>query len=217
MNLKNRALSPFQTLGWVAGLALAGVVVYFISAGIGAAWHRRKVHAAIPKYLDGLRAQRNRLASAIQQYHHRFGFYPQNHSPKADRALLNPLYYELVGTRWSTNFAAFRLPTTKDTIRPDQMLKLFGSTAFSNSLAEPNAPTNFLGDLGFSAVEQEDVIMVNSSAPETIEDQLTEDFATTPWRYSADPAEHNKGRFDLWIELDVLDQHFLIGNWDEHH
>jgi len=36
----------------------------------------------------------------------------------------------------------------------------------------------------------------------------------SPWRYAADPAEHNKGRFDLWIEVDVLGQHFLIGNWE---
>ena len=50
--------------------------------------------------------------------------------------------------------------------------------------------------------------------PDGISEDLTDDFVTTTWRYAADPAEHNKGKFDIWMELTVLNQHFVIRNWE---
>jgi hypothetical protein len=221
MSAANRQLSARQTLAVVVGSILLGAVVYGLYLGGSTFIHRRAVRAAIPKYLDGLRGQRDQLAQAIEKYHAQFGFYPQNHSTNnAQRAILNPLYYELLGTLWVSNYQAFRLSTTKDLLKLDQAMNAFHMSSFSNSLAAPPGispvwPTNFLDNLGFAGREQDDIIMVCSGTPDGIDDAVVQDFNASNWRYAADPAEHNPGKFDLWVELDVLDQHFVIGNWDK--
>ena len=215
VNLSNRALSPAQAFGWILALLLIAAAGYALYVTAADAWHRRGVRAAIPKYLDGLRAQRDALSQAVERYHAQFDFYPPNHPTNANRAVLNPLYYELVGARWDTNFGTFRLPTTKDPVKPEMMLRMFNLSSFSNSLLSLAWPTNFIEGAGLVGRQQDEIILVSSSTPDGIEEKFTDDFVSSPWRYATDPAEHNKGKFDIWIELAVLDQHFVIGNWPE--
>jgi len=51
------------------------------------------------------------------------------------------------------------------------------------------------------------------SNDEIIPENIIDYFDFSTWRYTTDPAEHNPGKFDLWVELDVEGKHFLIGNW----
>jgi hypothetical protein len=216
VKLKNQALSPSQGVAVVAGLLVMGAGVYGLYHIAAESWHRRGVTAAIPSYLDGVKAQRDSLAQAIEKYHSQFGFYPPNHATNlVGRALVNPLYYELTGTRWNSNLQSFGLPTTKDPVKPALLLKNFNLASFSNSLPFPSWPTNFLEHLGLAGTEENEVIMVNSPIPDGVDEKFNDDFSASTWRYAADPAEHNKGKFDLWIELDVLGQHLVVNNWDD--
>jgi hypothetical protein len=94
------------------------------------------------------------------------------------------------------------------------ILRSFNMLSFSNSILAPEWPTNFLDGLGFVGLPGNDAILLSSSVPDGISEDLTDDFVTTTWRYAADPAEHNKGKFDIWMELTVLNQHFVIRNWE---
>src|SRR5438128_4277452 len=101
VQLKNRSLTPLQGVAVVFGLLVAATLVWLIWRGSTALWHRKKVRGMIPTYLADLRRQRDVLSDSIEQYRAHFGYYPPNHSSnRVERALLNPLYYELVGTRW---------------------------------------------------------------------------------------------------------------------
>jgi hypothetical protein len=214
VSLKNRALTPAQSAAVILGLTVvagAGYGLYWVAAR---AWHERAVRAVIPTYLEGLRAQRDELSRAIERYRAQFGFYPPNHATNSDRALVNPLYYELAGTRWNTDLGTFGLPTTKDPVRPQMMRKNFGMSAFSNSLVIPAWPTNFIEGVGLAGREQDEIILVSSTTPDGIDEKLSDDFVSSPWRYVVDPAEHNPGKFDIWLELTVLNRHFKIGNWE---
>src|SRR5262245_58132164 len=106
----SRKLTLFQ--GVAVLMACLAIVVSAYAAYMAGAriLHRRAVRAAIPQYIAGLEAQRDRLAQAIQQYHSQYGFYPPQHMTNGQGALFNPLYYELVGTRWNTNMQSFGLP-----------------------------------------------------------------------------------------------------------
>jgi len=161
MRLKNQALTPLQ--------ALVVILALFVFVGLGYGLyrvaekfrHQRNVRASISKYLDGLRGQRDVLGQAVERYHAQLGFYPPNHSTsRTERASLNPLYYELVGTQWSTNYQSYRVPNAKETIKPETMEKIFHMNSFSNSLIGPSWPTNFANGLGVSGREEGEVILM---------------------------------------------------------
>ena len=214
MKLRNRPLSPVQTIFVIVGVLALGIGAYELYLVASRVLHRIAVRATIPKYLQGLRTHRDQLSQAIERYHSQFGFYPPNHcTNQQNRAYVNTLFYELVGTRWDTNLHTFSLPTTKDPVEPEMIMRVFNMASFSNTLTFPSWPTNFLGGLSIGGRDENGVTMVSSTFVEGIDYEISDDFSTTPWRYAADPAEHNKGKFDLWIELNVLDQHFVIRNW----
>jgi hypothetical protein len=112
-------------------------------------------------------------------------------------------------------FKTFGVPTAKETINPDRMANLFNMRSFSNSLTFPSWPTNFISGGGCAAREEDDIMMVGYGIPDELSPDIDDGFQITTWRYSADPAEHNPGKFDIWIEVDVLGQHIVIGNWAE--
>jgi hypothetical protein len=218
MSSAKRQLTARQSIGVVVLILLVGALGYGAYAAGASFLHRRAVRAAIPKYLDGLRVQRDQLAKSIERYRAQFGFYPPNHAKNGpERAKLNPLYYELMGTLWVTNYQAFRLSSTKDMLKLERALAAFNMSSFSNSLpaaSPPLWPTNFIENLGFLSHKDDDVLLLRSPPPDAVDDAVQEDFNPSTWRYAADPSEHNPGKYDLWIELEVLGQHHVIGNWD---
>src|SRR5262245_20249770 len=214
MGLTKKNLSATESLFALVVILIAATCAYAAYRLISPVLHRRAVSASIPGYIEALKLDRENLSAAIQRYHDQFGFYPPNGSTNlAARAVNNPLYYELVGTRWNSNLRSFGLPTAKEPVEPAAILKAFNMTSFSNTLPFPTWPTNFLEKLGFGGRQENGVILVVSGTPDGIAYDLAEDFNITPWRYAADPAEHNKGKFDLWMEVEVLGQRFQIQNW----
>lgn len=215
MRAKDRPLSRLQALLVFCAVLILGGLSYGI---VLAAKHLRQERAAsqaIPIYLDELKMQMERLSGVIEKYRTQFGFYPANRSANGTNlARVNPLYYELVGTRWSTNYQTFEIPTAKQTITPDRMEAIFGIRSFSNTAMFPAWPTNFITEVSFPRREENEISLVGSSPPDAMTEEVESAFTISSWRYAADPAEHNRGKFDLWIEVDVSGKRFVVKNWD---
>lgn len=208
---------PFSSRasGLVIAMAFGFALVVFLGYRVAApARHRQRVEAMLPHYLAMLQAHRDQLVRAIETYRAQLGFYPPNAATqKLDWATLNPLYYELAGTRWHPDERWFGLPTTKQPLSLETLQKSFGLTSFSNTTQFPTWPTNFLQQAPVSFREENGVLLLVSVVPAEIPDDLADDFVLTPWRYATAPAEHNPGRFDLWMELRANGQSYHISNW----
>jgi hypothetical protein len=212
-------LSGKQMAAVVALVLLASAAVYGLYLGIAGLWHHRMLEQSIPAALAGVRAQRDELASVIEAYKAHFGYYPPLYTSLGqNRGILNPLCYELLGTRYETNRRAFSIPITKDGLSVDEAQKYFNVHSFSNCLSYPSLPTNFLSNRALTTAplgNDTDAFGVGVIYTEIIAQPFWEDFEFTTWRYTTNPAEHNPGKFDLWVEMMVAGKHFIIGNWPE--
>jgi hypothetical protein len=187
--------------------------------GVTAIWHHRAIERAIPNVLTGLRGQRDMMVDAIESYKKQFGFYPPLFTAAGpERGLLNPLCYELLGVRFEPKTAQFYIPSSKDGLSADEAQKYFNARSFSNCFPFPALPTNFMANRPFPItplVKDIDLYGIGVGYTEFTPEALWEDFEFTPWRYVTNPAQHNPGKFDLWIEANVDRKHFTIGNWAE--
>jgi hypothetical protein len=204
------------TVGVLVVVAGVGDELY---RGIASLWHRHLLERAIPTALSGVRSQRDDLIAAIESYKSQFGYYPPLYTvPGPARGVLNPLCYELLGSRFNAKDSQFYIPVTKDGLARDDVQKLFNTHSFSNCLAFPTTPTNFLANRPLTCAplaKGSDALGVTVSFTEITPAWFWEDFEFSPWRYTANPAGHNPGKFDLWVEVDVAGKHFTIGNWPE--
>jgi hypothetical protein len=212
-------LSPKQLVTVVALLLLMTGLLYGLYRGIAAIWHRGMLERSIPAALAGVRAQREALVGAIETYKSHFGYYPPMFTGRGpERGVLNPLCYELLGVRFDQRRHEFFIPTTKDALSVDEVQKYFNMRFFSNCLVFPDFPTNFLSNrpLSFSPlVKDADVFGVGLGYTEFTPESFWEDFEYSPWRYATNPAEHNPGKYDVWVEVKVAGKQFTIGNWPE--
>ncbi len=203
----------------VALVLLASATVYEIYRGIAGLWHRRLVEQAIPAALAGARTQRDALMAVIESYKAHFGYYPPLYTgPGPARGVVNPLCYELLGSRYEPKHKEFQIPITKDGLSVDEAQKYFNAHSFSNCLSFPNLPTNFLYNRGIATEPLGNGIEafgVGVNYTDFIVEQFWQDFEFTTWRYTTNPAEHNPGKFDLWVDIIVAGKHFSIGNWPE--
>jgi hypothetical protein len=213
------SLSPKQVLGVVAVVLVGAVCLYGAYRGVTAIVHRHGLQRSIPGVLAGVRDQRETLIRVIESYKSHFGFYPPLLTPTGtNRGLLNPLCYELLGVRFNAQTAQFFIPTSKDGVSVDEAKKYFNMSSFSNCLPFPNWPTNFLANRPIPTTQllkDGDLFGVGLGYADFLPSELWEDFDFSAWRYVTNPAEHNPGKFDLWIDVKVAGKHFTIGNWPE--
>jgi hypothetical protein len=198
---------------------LASGTVYGIYLGVAWVWHRAMLERSIPAALAGVRSQRETLIGLIESYNRQFGYYPPMFTPSGPaRGVLNPLCYELLGVRFDAKTKAYYIPVTKDGLSIDEALKYFNTRSFSNCVIIPNMPTNFLANRALAVAPMTtdaQVFGVGLGWTEITPESFWGDFEFTPWRYATNPAEHNPGKFDLWVEVNVAGKHFTIGNWAE--
>ena len=202
------------------GLALIiGVAVYGLYQAGAALWHRHELEKTIPATLAGVRAQREVLVRAIEDYKERFGYYPPLWTRSGpDRGLVNPLCYELLGAQLDPKSAQFHIPVTKDPLSRDAAQHYFNTGMFSNCLAFPMVPTNFLAGRPLAAsslTPGSELFGVSLSYTDFIPEEFWYDYAFSTWHYLTNPAAHNPGKYDLWVEMKVAGRQITIGNWPE--
>lgn len=198
---------------------VAGSGVYGLYRGVAAIWHRQMLERSIPAALTGVRAQREMMIGIVEEYKARFGYYPPLFtSAGPGRGVLNPLCYELIGVQFDNKRAEFHIPATKDPLSKEEAQKYFNIRWFSNCFVFPKIPINFLANHAVPVqplTHDGDVLGVGLSFTEFTAEAFWYDYEFSPWRYVTNPAEHNPGKFDLWVEVNVAGKHFTIGNWAE--
>jgi hypothetical protein len=215
-NSNSTQLSGKQALVWIFWLLILGGIGYGGYLLFKTVHHRQGVDRAVPVVLAAMRGQRQALADAIAAYRLHLGFYPPAGKGGSASGLVNPLFYELSGTRRDETRQRVFDPTQKEPIQVAEMEKIFGMERFSNSLPFPNWPTNFLADKQLSKKSLfpgGETFGVGLNESGAVPDDAVDDFKISPWRYTTAPAVHNPGQFDLWIELDVRGRHYVVGNW----
>lgn len=131
---------------------------------------------------------------------------------------MNPLCYELIGVQFDNKRSEFHISATKDPMPMEEVQKYFNVRWFSNCLAFPNVPTNFLANrkMPVQLISRDaEAFGVGLPYTEFTPEACWYDYKISPWRYLTNPAEHNRGKFDIWVDVNVAGEHFTVGNWPE--
>jgi prepilin-type N-terminal cleavage/methylation domain-containing protein len=174
--------------------------------------------------------ERDTLEAAINLYHDKYGFYPPGNANAAPSnltpALINPLYYELIGTVTNNTAGSLSFTALDDssTLASSLVTSTFGNGGFMNCSkgnGDDAVPaTTFLPGLkpGQIATNGSGVFVivtaVNSPnySPLPSFRSLTGLNSANPWRYLC-PGINNPNSYDLWLQVVVAGKTDLICNW----
>ncbi len=190
------------------------------------------------QYIYNTQAEMAKLETAIDRYKAAYGFYPpSNHRTQNNQALINQLYYELVGTTNTADPSASPAYQTLDRSLPMSLSggavgsdvdNAFGVGGFMNSTKpsggeDASAAKNFLPDLKPNQIWPQ---FTNNSVPirlikgsvggpdDGYQPMGTGTLGLNPWRYVC-PGTNNPGSYDLWIQLVISGKTNLICNWSK--
>jgi prepilin-type N-terminal cleavage/methylation domain-containing protein len=172
------------------------------------------------QYIKQTTAEMGKLETAIDGYYNAYRFYP----PSGANSLVNPLYYELLGT--TINGATNSTLDGSTAIATNDVLTALGVKGFVNctkpgSVEDTLPAKNFLTGLGpkqFGSKTNNNifpvVILLGSAGGP---DQNYQPFGVSdmnPWRYVC-PGVNNPSSYDLWMQLVIGGQTNLICNWSK--
>jgi len=185
------------------------------------------------QYIYNAQAEMAKLETAIDRYKAAYGFYPpDNHviPIEPNQALVNQLYYELVGTTNTspTDPPVYQLLDGSSSLKSADVSAVFGVSGFMNC-TKPNggedasAAKNFLPD-----VKPNQIFINYTNAPAKVGVNLLVTAAggpdntykplgvvgLNPWRYVC-PGTNNPGSYDLWVQLAISGKTNLICNWNQ--
>jgi prepilin-type N-terminal cleavage/methylation domain-containing protein len=214
----------FTLIELLAVIAIIGVLAALIVGGAGLA----KVKGAESR----VRAELERLTTAIESYKAAVGYYPPDNvvrrSPYVEvNPVTNQLYYELLGTIYFKDSKEFQTARGRDVITEAQARQWFNTDGFVNSVkstgntvADAKKVKDFLGSL---KPDQKAVISPSANVlvlavpvpwPRNRSDQPVRDVpGLNPWRYVSTNPTNNPGRFDLWAEIFVGGKIKVLSNW----
>jgi prepilin-type N-terminal cleavage/methylation domain-containing protein len=175
------------------------------------------------QYIYNTQAEMAQLETAIDRYKAAYGFYPPDHPGSLTNALVNQLYYELVGTVYNpTN-------TTPDYTTLDGSAKIkvtdvnltFGVGGFMNCTnlgtgEDASAARNFLPELKPGQIGTNSVgvtLLIGSVGGPDANYKPLDQQDVNPWRYNSSNPTNNPGSYELWIQLSIGRQTNLICNW----
>ena len=215
------AFTLIELLVVIAIIAVVAGLILPLSAAVKARAIRSKAQAELQQ-----------ISLAIETYREHYGQYPPDNPANP---LINPLYFELVGTRYNptervyeTLDGAVRLPDTDAAFQA-----VFGTRAgkpavrgFVNCTrggeAEDAAPARrFLTQLKPAQLREvslggQTVVLLTCSVswPENHPFQpLPGVPGANPWRYVSSQPTNNVGGFDLWVDVWIGGKTNRIANW----
>jgi prepilin-type N-terminal cleavage/methylation domain-containing protein len=180
------------------------------------------------QYINHTQAELGLLETAIQRYHDAYGFYPpSNNNP--NNAVTNQLYFELLGTtNINVNTGVFQTLDGSVQINASDANAAFGVSGFMNC-SKPNGDESsrqamdFLSDLkpnqsivlftnGLDVVK---ILVGSVGGPDQTYSPLGSFYSgLNPWRYVS-PGVNNPNSYDLWIQLSINGQKYLVCNWSK--
>ena len=174
--------------------------------------------------LSRVKAELDNLVTAIDSYRHQFGTYPADNqiATAPDRSVPNQLYYELVGTTVNSGNNLFTSLQQNETYTSAEIKAVFGVDGFVNAgpaQRDPNNPDqtmarNFLPSLKPSQIgvitnnnRKFFVLTVPVQRPGGLRTEIN------PWHYLSTGPTNNPATFDLWAEILIGHDPYIIGNW----
>ena len=187
-----RQPSAFTLIEMLVVIAIIGLLAAMV---VGGASHFREVSVRAR-----VQTELNQVVSAIESYHKKYGFYPQDNT---NNPAYNPLYYELTAT-----------PLT-DTIDLGEMrIKGIVNTGDEAKNAFPN--------IGIEGKNYKWLVDPAKLDPSTSTNTLVltagykgPEGDVNPWRYVSKNPTNNTETYDLWAEVLVGNKKIVIGNWKD--
>lgn len=176
--------AAFSLIEMLVVIAVIGLLAALV---IGGASHFREtaVRAKVQTEL-------NQVATAIESYHKKYGFYPQDNATPSPNPALNPLFYELTATplNGATALSQFGIKGIVNT--GDEAKDVFPNIGIPGKNYSTNGPVNLL-TVGYRGPEGD----------------------INPWRYVSKNPTNNSESYDLWAEVLVGNKKIVIGNWKD--
>jgi len=174
-----------------------------------------------------VQAELEQVATAIEAYKAKYGFYPPDNPGNPVR---NQLYFELVGTRITGPAADYETLDGRARLSQALVPTVFGAgvggflncTRASSADDAPSA-VNFLkqlrpGQFGMATIATAEVPLLTCSVnwPENHPSQpVPEKPGLNPWRYVSRAATNNPGAFDLWVDILLGGRVQRVNNWSK--
>lgn len=172
--------------------------------------------------LKRLQADLQQLVTAIESYHAKYKVYPPDNSvpatanqPRLVYPGTNALFYELGGTVFNPATSRFKSLQTQDELTISQIQNAFNSRGFLNYAENPAEVKNFLPNLKNSQIAPLTNQNVRVNALSVPVRGTVSSVAPNYWRYVSSSPTNNPTSFDLWAEVVIGKETFIIGNWKE--
>jgi prepilin-type N-terminal cleavage/methylation domain-containing protein len=184
------------------------------------------------QYIYNAQSEMAKLETAIDRYKAAYGYYPPaNPVTQPNQALINQLYYELVGTTNTSIPPADPVYQTLDggaTISAANVNSAFNVGGLMNC-TKPNggedasAAKNFLPDLKPNQIwspftnnlVQIKLLVCSVGGPDNTYQPLgLNTSGINPWRYVC-PGTNNPDSYDLWVQLAISGKTNLICYWNQ--
>ena len=172
------------------------------------------------------RAAMAQLETAIEGYKAAYGFYPPCKTNNPGSPLINPLYFELMGT--TNNNGIYQTLDGRATIgaSPANMTSAFGLSGFINCSKvgtgeDAPAAKSFLSTLNSGQIGSASnnfvlvtVLVASVGGPDANYKPFFGTPNFNPWRYVS-PGVNNPGSYDLWVQLVIGGRTNLVCNWSK--
>ena len=169
------------------------------------------------------RAELEQIAFAIETYKEKLGHYPPDAPNSPNRPRINPLFFELLGTklvggtmkRWMAA-AGFRLTmwpppsaaSTGSSIAPAPLMPTTPNRATLPAPTQTNPVWRYYARLGYLRID-----LLHPLAGQPRFQPIPAQKGLNPWRYVVTNPTNNPGAFDLWVDILVGGKTNRISNW----
>jgi prepilin-type N-terminal cleavage/methylation domain-containing protein len=223
--IRSSAFTLVELMIVISIIAVLAAMIFPAFGGI-----KRKMH------IKRAQAELQKLETAIQAYKTKYGHYPpdnrQANLTAGNRQYygLNPLYYELKGTKLNGN--SYQTLDSRITLATAAVPGVFGNgvSGFMNCTrgnSDESAPAqDFLKDLTTTHLilgkvgGTETAVLVCSVQWSKDLPPVMPDFTPdvpgifpNPWRYDSSSPTNNPGEFDLWVDVIQGGKTNRISNW----
>jgi prepilin-type N-terminal cleavage/methylation domain-containing protein len=172
------------------------------------------------QYIKQTTAEMGKLETAIDGYYNTYRFYP----PSGANSLVNPLYYELMGTTISgaTNSTLDGSASIATNDVPTAFPGVNGFVNCTKGSGEDALPAkSFLSGLSpqqFGNKTNNNIfpvtLLLGAAGGPDLNYQPFGVSGLNPWRYAC-PGTNNPSSYDLWIQLSINGKTNLICNWSK--
>jgi prepilin-type N-terminal cleavage/methylation domain-containing protein len=212
----------FTLLELLVVIAIIGILSALTVGVLGSATRKRDV--------SRVQSELAQLVNAIEGYKAKYNTYPPDN---ANNSALNPLYYELLGTREVGG--AFETLDQREVKNSGQLVQAFGFDGFLNVTLGASGPGGFQADLSDAdspvakifldnikptryaayAVSATNVINLFRVPVRGTNELSGTERTFNPWRYRSTNPTNNLASFDLWADIQVGGSTVRICNWSQ--